>query len=88
METPTAYIIDVFNKYSRDKVASIFQLNGHWYCIKEVELDNSGKPILSSIEESEDDSLHFHVYHSLDEALEYVKNQRRIERSNEYFNSF
>lgn len=78
MAIPTVYIIDTYNKYSRDKIASIFQLNGHWYCIKEVELDEDEKPILSSIID-DNDSLYFKTYSTLDEALSYVRKQRIIE---------
>lgn len=74
----TAYIVDVYNKYSRDKIASIFQLNGHWYCIKEVELDEEEKPILSSIID-DSDFLYFKTYSTLDEALLYVRKQKIIE---------
>lgn len=74
----TVYIIDVYNKYSYDKIASIFQLNGHWYCIKEVELDEEGKPILSSIID-DNDFLYFKTYSTLDEALSYVHKQKIIE---------
>ena len=78
METHTVYIIDTYNKYSRDKIASIFQLNSHWYCIKEVELDKEEKPILSSIMD-DNDFLYFKTYPTLDEALSYVRKQRTIE---------
>ena len=74
----TAYIVDTYNKYSRDKIASIFQLNGHWYCIKEVELDGEGKPILSSIID-DSDFLYFKTYSTLEEALSYVRKQKIIE---------
>jgi hypothetical protein len=77
MVIPTVYIIDTYNKYSRDKIISIFQLNGHWYCIKEVELDKDGKPILSSI--MDNDFLYFKTYSTLDEALLYVRKQRITE---------
>ena len=77
MVIPTVYIIDTYSKYSRDKIISIFQLNGHWYCIKEVELDEDGKPILSSI--MDDDFLYFKIYSTLEEALLYVRKQRITE---------
>ena len=78
MAIPTVYIIDTYNKYSRDKIASIFQLSGHWYCVKEVELNEKGKPILSSIVD-DNDSFYFKVYLTLDEALSYVREQKIIE---------
>ena len=78
MAIPTVYIIDTYNKYSRDKIASIFQLNGNWYCIKEVELDEDGKPILSSIID-DNDFLYFKTYSTLNEALSFVRKQRTIE---------
>ena len=78
MAIPTVYIIDTYNKYSRDKIASIFQLNGRWYCIKEVELDKNGKPILSSIID-DNDFLYFKTYSTLDEALSYVRKQKIVE---------
>ena len=78
MAVPTVYIIDTYNKYSRDKIASIFQLNSRWYCIKEVELYKEEKPILSSIMD-DNDFLYFKTYSTLDDALSYVRKQKIIE---------
>lgn len=72
MET-TGYIIDVHSNYSRDHIILTFQLNGHWYDIKEVKLDEERKPILSSIIDDTDDSLYFHVYEKLDDAINFMR---------------
>ena len=74
----TVYIIDVYSKFTQDKVISIFKLYGNWYCIKEVEL-YYGKPILSSLEESEDEFLHFHLYNTEEEARQYIRQLKQLE---------
>ena len=74
----TVFIIDVYNKFSNDKIISVFKINGNWYCIKEVEL-NFGKPILSSIEESEDKYLNFHLYNTVEEARQYIQKIKQLE---------
>jgi len=45
-ENKKVYIIDLYNKFSPDKVISIFQINGRWWAIKEVSL-LWGEPQLS-----------------------------------------
>ena len=72
------YIIDVYNKYTKDRVMKVFRLYGREYCIKEVEL-NFGRPILSSIEE-DDESINFYLYDTLNEAEKYVEQIKNIER--------
>lgn len=72
------YIIDIYNKYTRDKVIEVFRLYGREYCIKEVEL-NFGRPILSSIEE-DNESINFYLYNTLEEAEQYVSQIKNIER--------
>ena len=69
----TGYIIDVHSKYSRDNIILTFQLNEHWYDIKEVKLDKERKPILSSIIDDTDSSLYFHVYEKLDDAIKFMR---------------
>lgn len=73
----TVFIVDTYNKYTSDNVKSIFSVNGNLYCIKEVEL-NFGKPILHSIEESEDKSLRFHLYDTYEDAEKFVRELKRI----------
>lgn len=74
----TVFIVDVYSKFTQDKIISTFKLNGHWYCIKEVEL-YYGKPILSSLEENEDEFIHFHLYNTEEEAREYIRKLKQLE---------
>lgn len=72
----TVFIIDNYNKYTKDKVISTFMLNGRWFAIKEVSLE-WGQPQLSSIEE--DENSFFRLYNTYEEAQEYVRTLKRLE---------
>lgn len=72
----TVYIIDLYDKYSQDKIISTFKINGRWWAIKEVSL-LWGKPQRAKIED--DEYLQFYLYETLDEAQEYVKKIKRLE---------
>ena len=72
------YVIDLYNKYSKDDIVSVFSINGRWWCIKKVTLE-WGKPRLSSIEDTENEFLSFHLYNTLEEAQAYVREIKRLE---------
>ena len=61
----TVYIIDLYNKFSSDKVVSIFKINNRWWAIKEVSL-LWGEPQLSQIDN--DDFTFYHLYNTIEEA--------------------
>lgn len=72
----TAFIIDEYSKYSdKDRVRSVFKINGKWWAIKEVFL-KWGHPILDSIESDEYD---YHIYSTFEEAQEYVRTIKSLE---------
>ena len=73
----TVFVIYLYNKYNKlDKVVHKFRINGRWWAIKEVPL-LWGSPQLASLEA--DDPMGFHLYNTLDEALEYVKTIKSLE---------
>lgn len=72
----TVYVIDLYNKFSPDKVISKHRINGRWWAIKEVPLE-WGMPQLSSIEE--DNPMSFHLYNTIEEAEQYVHDLKKIE---------
>lgn len=72
----TVFVIDLYNKYSSDKVVDIFNLNGRWWAIKEVNLI-WGIPQLSSIEE--DSPMSFQIYNTIDEAKTFVRKIKSLE---------
>ena len=74
----TVFIIDTYSKYTNDKIISVFRLYGKWYCIKEVEL-YFGKPILSSVEEMEDEFLKFEIYETEEEARAFARKLKQLE---------
>lgn len=75
----TVYIIDLWDKFSPDKVISKHRINGRWWAIKEVPLC-WGIPQLSKIEE--DDPMSFKLYETVDEALNYIQHIKRLEGAN------
>lgn len=70
------YVIDLYDKFSPDKVISKHRINGRWWAIKEVPLE-WGIPQLSSIEE--DNPMSFHLYNTIEEAEQYVHDLKKIE---------
>lgn len=71
----TVFILDLYDKFSPDKVISKFRINDRWWAIKEVPLE-WGEPQLSKIEE---DSIPYRLYETEDEAREYVRKIKKIE---------
>lgn len=75
--SPTVYIVDIYNRFSSDKIVSTFKVNNREYCIKEVALE-WGTPRLSGIEEDVEQP-YFKLYNTLDEAKEYIKQLKQLE---------
>lgn len=73
---PTVYVIDLYNKFSPDKVISKHRIKGRWWAIKEVPL-LWGIPQLAKIDE--DDPMSFRLYDTLEEAEKYVRELKKIE---------
>lgn len=71
----TVFILDLYDKFSPDKVISKFRINDRWWAIKEVPLE-WGKPKLSKIEE---DSVPYCLYETEEEAREYVRKIKHLE---------
>lgn len=71
----TVFILDLYDKFSPDKVISKFRINDRWWAIKEVPLE-WGEPQLSKIEE---DSIPYRLYETEDEAREYIRKIKKIE---------
>ena len=72
----TVYVIDLYDKFSPDKVISKHRINGRWWAIKEVPL-LWGIPQLAKIDE--DDPMSFRLYNTLEEAKQYVQELKKIE---------
>ena len=72
----TVYIVDLYDKFSPDKVISKHRINGRWWAIKEVPL-LWGIPQLSRIEE--DDPMSFYLYDTIEEAENYIRKLKQIE---------
>ena len=73
----TVFLIDIYNKFSSDKIISTFKINNREYCIKEVGL-MWGTPMLNSIEEDAEKPF-FKLYNTFEEAKEYVKQIKQLE---------
>ena len=70
------YIIDLYDKFTLDKVISTFKINGRWWAIKEVPL-LWGTPQRAKIED--DDYISFRLYNTIDEAREYIRQIKHLE---------
>ena len=72
----TVFIIDLYNKFlDPETIRCTFKVNGRTFCIREVKLE-WGKPKLDYID---DEFLYFHLYNSLEEAKQYVKQLKQLE---------
>lgn len=71
----TVFILDLYDKFSPDKVISKFRINDRWWAIKEVPLE-WGEPQLSKIEE---DSIPYYLFGTEEEAREYVRKIKHLE---------
>ena len=71
----TVFILDLYDKFSPDKVISKFRINDRWWAIKEVLLE-WGKPQLSKIKE---DSIPYYLFETEEEAREYVRKIKHLE---------
>ena len=77
-----AYIIDTYNEYSKwDRSHSVytFTINEQMYAIKRVELQ-WGIPQLPSHIDREVDPTSYFIYNSREEALDYIKQIKSLNR--------
>ena len=72
----TVFVVDLYDKFSSDKVISKHRINGRWWAIKEAPL-LWGVPQLAKIEE--DNPMSFHLYNSPEEAEQYIRELKRLE---------
>lgn len=72
----TVFVVDLYDKFSPDKVISKHRINGRWWAIKEVPL-LWGVPQLAKIEE--DNPMSFYLYNSPEEAEQYIQELKKLE---------
>lgn len=76
-----SYIIGTYNKFDQwDRAHStyIFELNGYWYAIKEVELE-WGTPVLPQrMDRNDDEAQSYQVYATEQDALQFVHTIRSL----------
>ena len=75
-----AYIIDRYNSWDQwDRQQSIykFEINEQWYAVKEVELE-WGLPQLPIRIDSDQDPSYYHIYGTMEEAIEFAKLMKHI----------
>lgn len=75
------YIIDLYDKYnSADKVAAryTFILNDRQWAIKEYEIQNGKLTRPLRLDEPDNYNDFFHLYNTFDEALQFVREIRRL----------
>jgi len=75
----TVYIIDLYDKFTPDKIISTFKLNGRKWAIKEVPL-LWGVPQREKIED--DKYISFCLYNTIDEAQDYIRKLKQLEGIN------
>lgn len=77
-----AFIIDSYNKYDvwdRQHARKVFEINGNWYAIKEVEME-WGVPQLQELvmRDNREDAKRMHVYDTFEGALEFVHKMKQL----------
>ena len=75
-----AYIIGAYNKYDTwDRTHSVykFKINDSWYAIKEIEMV-WGLPMLEYQVDRDDAPESYHIYESVEEAMEFVEEIRQL----------
>lgn len=75
----TVFIIDLYDKFTHDKIISTFKLNGRKWAIKEVSL-LWGIPQREKIED--DEYISFYLYNTVDEAKDYIRKLKQLEGIN------
>ena len=75
-KSKNVFIIDSYDKFTTDKVVSVFRINDNWWAIKEVPLF-WGVPQRNKIED--DEYTFFQIYETLEEAQQYVSSIKRLE---------
>lgn len=69
-----AFIIDTYNKYDafdRENARKIFEINGNWYAIKEVELEWGQPKLPLRIDGRE--QKHYFIYNTFEEAFKFAE---------------
>ena len=69
-----AFIIDTYNRYDqfdREKSRYVFEVNGGWYAVKEVEVE-WGQPVLPPRIGQEKDPKQYFIYESFESAMRFV----------------
>lgn len=73
------YILDAYNPYHNNAdVRYVFRYHGLQWCVRQVQLE-WGAPIFTE-KDVEDDFTNFHIYETLDEALQFVRELKKGER--------
>ena len=81
MNDPIAYIIDTYDPYNskaNENVVYTFHLYGGQFCIRATSL-SWGRPILKNQSVEESDFINYHIYDTLEEAMQYVHELKKIE---------
>ena len=80
-ESSKGYIIDNYSPYYKNEnVVSTFKIHGISYCVREIDTFDWGQPVFPE-KDINDNYGWYHVYNSLNEAMEYVKYLKRLEGS-------
>lgn len=78
-DSSIGFIIDNYSPYNNNKnVVKTFHLYGQPYCIRQIEQFEWGQPQFPE-KDIDDEFLYYHVYTTLDEALEYIHEQKIME---------
>ena len=75
-----AFIIESYDKYDiwdRECSKYIFEVNGNWYAIKEVEME-WGIPKLAIRIDRDTDASSYQVYDTLEDAMRFVQQVRKV----------
>ena len=72
----TVYVVDLWDKFSPDKVISKHKINKRWWAIKEVSLE-WGIPQLAKIDN--DEFITYKLYNTKEEAEAYIRALKRWE---------
>ena len=75
-----AFIIESYDKYDvwdRERSKYVFEVNGNWYAIKEVEME-WGLPKLPLYVDRDTDASSYYVYDTLEDAMRFVQQVRKI----------
>ena len=71
-----AFIVGLYNRFEqfdRQHAKYIFEINGTWYAIKEVELEWGIPKVPLHIDEDESMNRQYYVYDTYEDALQFVR---------------